>query len=246
MNVNLMPPASLLDHAYVVLVLVIVFPFVGWWAYRLFLQRVERDGDIALVREYRSTMLWLLGLGGGAIALWLLHGRDLAGPGFTAPGGDSNMPAALVGGMLLGLAVRPLAAWRNPKFAESMRAQFARLQAFLPKTRQQLRWGLGVSVFAGVFEEIAYRGYLMAYLGHWLDPWWVLAVSSLVFGLAHLYQGRVGVVMTTLMGAVFGYFYLETGSLLLPILLHIAVDVSAMVTAWVVLRRDVEQGSEMY
>ena len=227
-----------IDHLYVASVLLFVFPFAGWWAYRLFLQRVERDGDAALVREYRNTMLWLLGLGAGAIAIWLLHGRGLAELGFARSSAESNTLVGVVAGMLGGLALRPVAAWRSPKFAETLRLQFARLQAFLPKTRQQLCWGLAVSVFAGVFEEIAYRGYLMAYLGHWFGPWWTLALSSLVFGLAHLYQGRAGVVMTMLLGAILGYIYLETGSLLLPILLHAAADISAMVTAWIALGRE--------
>ena len=42
--------------------------------------------------------------------------------------------------------------------------------------------------------------------------------------------------MTTVLGAGFGYIYVRTGSLVLPILLHAAVDISAMVTAWIVLR----------
>ena len=63
----------------------------------------------------------------------------------------------------------------------------------LPEDRRALCWGLIVSVFAGVFEEIAYRGYLIAYFGGWQDQWGALAASSVLFGLAHLYQGKRGV-----------------------------------------------------
>ncbi|HTU09435.1 MAG TPA: CPBP family intramembrane glutamic endopeptidase [Allosphingosinicella sp.] len=226
---------GLLDHLYVVLVLGLVFPVFGWWAYRLFLERVRREGSLALLREYRSTLVWLLGLGLGAMALWQGAGRDWAALGF-AWHGASGLALGLAMGALGGLTLRPLLVARSAKAAEALRGTFGTLEAILPRDGRQLRWALAVSVFAGVFEEIAYRGYLIAYFGSWFGPWWALAASSLLFGFAHLYQGPTGVLVTTLMGALFGWLYLETGSLLLPILLHAAVDISAMVTAWLVLR----------
>jgi len=233
---------TLLDHLFVVVVLGLVFPVYGWWAYRLFLQRLKREGGAALVREYRYTLVWLLGLGLAAMALWQIAGRDWAAMGFAAPG-SSGIATGIAAGAFAGLALRPLIVAFSAKAAAGMRRQFGELEAFLPRTGQQLRWGLLVSVFAGLFEEIAYRGYLMAYFGTWLDQWGALAASSLLFGLAHAYQGKWGVPVTALLGALFGWVYIETGSLLLPILLHIAVDVSAMVTAWIVLHTRAEAGS---
>lgn len=171
------------------------------------------------------------------MAVWLAAGRGPAALGFAPLGGDPDFALAVGAGALAALIIRPILAAMSAGAAAALRRQFGALEAFLPKTREQLFWGLIVSVFAGVFEEIAYRGYLIAYFGSWLDQWGALAASSVLFGFAHFYQGRLGVVMTTLLGAGFGYLYLRTGSLILPILLHIAVDVSAMVTAWIVLRR---------
>jgi len=227
------------DHLYVIIVLGLVFPFVGWWAYRRFLERVKREGGAALIREYQSTLVWLLGLGLGAMALWHFAGRDWAAMGFARSGG-SGIATGITIGALAGLTIRPLIVAFSPKAAAAMRAQFGPLEPILPRNGRQLGWALLVSVFAGVFEEIAYRGYLMAYFGTWFGSWGALAAASLLFGLAHVYQGRLGVPVTALLGALFGFVYLETGSLLLPILLHAAVDVSAMVTAWLVLRREPE------
>jgi len=53
---------QLLDHLFVVIVLVIVFPFGGLWAYRRFLARVAAGDESALVTEYRLTLVWLAGL----------------------------------------------------------------------------------------------------------------------------------------------------------------------------------------
>jgi membrane protease YdiL (CAAX protease family) len=226
---------GLIDHIFVIVVIGLIFPFVGWWAYRRFLERLKREGGAALVREYQQTLIWLLGLGLGAMALWHFAGRDWAAMGF-AVSGDSGLAAGIAIGAFIGLTLRPILVAFSPKAAAGMRRQFGALEAILPRDGRQLFWGLIVSVFAGVFEEIAYRGYLIAYLGTWLDQWGALAASSLLFGMAHLYQGKWGVPVTALLGALFGWIYIETGSLLLPILLHAAVDISSMVTAWIVLR----------
>jgi membrane protease YdiL (CAAX protease family) len=228
---------TLLDHLYVIIVIGLVFPFYGWWAYQRFLERLKREGGAALVREYQQTLLWLLGLGLGAMALWQVAGRDWAMMGFAASR-ESGIATGIAIGALVALALRPLLVAFSPKAAAGVRKQFGPLEAMLPRDRRQLFWGLIVSVFAGLFEEIAYRGYLMAYFGIWLDRWGALAAASLLFGLAHLYQGKWGVPMTALIGALFGWVYIETGSLILPIILHAALDISAMVTAWIVLRKE--------
>ena len=230
-----MTPA-LLDHAFVLIVLGLVFPIGGWWAYRRFLERVKREGGAALIREYRITLVWLLGVGLGAVAVWLAAGRPLAGLGFAPPRGEGDATLAIAIGAGAGLLTRPILAAVSPKVAASMRRQFASLEPFLPKTKEQLAWGLVVAVFAGVFEEIAYRGYLIAYFQAWLSDWGALAASSILFGFAHFYQGRLGTLVTTLLGGALGWLYLETGSLLLPMILHAAVDISAMLTAYIVLR----------
>jgi membrane protease YdiL (CAAX protease family) len=49
------------------------------------------------------------------------------------------------------------------------------------------------------------------------------------FGLAHLYQGWVGVVATGFVGAVFTALYLWSGSLAVPIVLHVILDLLGLV-----------------
>jgi membrane protease YdiL (CAAX protease family) len=229
---------GLLDHLFVVAILLLAFLIGGWWAYRRFLARVAREGGRALVREYRTTLVWLLGLGAGAILVWLAGGRDLAALGLAAPREShvSGLIYGVSGGALAGLSLRPLAAAVSRKAAAGLRRQMTKLEPFLPKTIEQLLWGLLVSLFAGLFEEIAYRGYLIPYCLFWLPHWPALIAAALLFGLGHIYQGAAGTLMTAFLGLAFGFIYVETGSLVLPILLHAVVDISAMVTAWLVLR----------
>jgi membrane protease YdiL (CAAX protease family) len=234
-----MTNVTFLDHLFVFAVLVVIFPFVGWWAYRRFLARAERDPERALVREYKITILWLVGLGAATAAVWALAGRPWAALGLVPPllGEEQGPVTGIVAGALVALAVRPLLAAVSAKARAGMVKQFGKLAIFLPKTGEQLVWGLAVSVAAGLFEEIAYRGYLIPYFQHWLPLWPAVAASAVLFGLAHLYQGVVGVIMTGVLGAAFGYILIETQSLALPVLLHILVDISAMVSAYFALSR---------
>jgi membrane protease YdiL (CAAX protease family) len=52
----------------------------------------------------------------------------------------------------------------------------------------------------------------------------VVLFAALLFGIFHLYQGWGGFVVTTLSGMAFGLLYIASGSLLLPVIVHIAFD----------------------
>jgi membrane protease YdiL (CAAX protease family) len=85
----------------------------------------------------------------------------------------------------------------------------------------------GLSLSAGVTEELTYRGLLVLALSLAvpdLPHGAVVAVAAVLFGLAHWYQGWLGVLTTGVVGAAFTQLYLSTGSLLLPMVLHVLVD----------------------
>src|SRR5262249_23608246 len=81
---------------------------------------------------------------------------------------------------------------------------------------------------AGLCEEFLYRGFAIAALRRsGLVAWEAIALSSVLFGLAHLYQGRSGLVGTLLLGAVFGTARLAYDTLIPVILWHGTVDAVA-------------------
>ena len=100
-----------------------------------------------------------------------------------------------------------------------------------PATPRERRWWMVVAVTAGICEEVLFRGFLLYYLrsGWGLALAAAIVVSSLIFGMQHLYQGAKGVVATTLGGAMFALLFVISGSLLLPILLHAAMDLRMLV-----------------
>jgi CAAX protease family protein len=99
--------------------------------------------------------------------------------------------------------------------------------ALLPRTAGERRLFTVVGITAGVCEEWLYRGFFLAVVAAVTGgpPTWVLiAVGATAFGLAHAYQGGAGIVSTGVLGGVMAALYLQTGSLLLPVLLHAVID----------------------
>jgi len=85
-----------------------------------------------------------------------------------------------------------------------------------------------LALTAGVCEEFLYRGFAMAALARvGLATWLVVVVTSVLFGLAHAYQGRSGIVGTMLMGFLLAGCRLLYGSLAPVMVWHAAVDIVA-------------------
>ncbi len=102
------------------------------------------------------------------------------------------------------------------------------LLELLPRSRSEKAVFAGLSFVAGFGEEIAYRGFALAWVSSILgSPSIAVAVTSLAFGLLHAYQGVAGVVRTGLLGGLFGISVVATGSLWPAILAHTAVDLLA-------------------
>ena len=63
-----------------------------------------------------------------------------------------------------------------------------------------------------------------------MPTWAAVVVTSLVFGLAHSYQGPAGMARVSLVGLAFAGLYLLSGSLWLPIVAHAILDLAQVAT----------------
>jgi CAAX protease family protein len=87
---------------------------------------------------------------------------------------------------------------------------------------------LALAITAGCCEEFLYRGFAMAVFARAGFPYWgSVVVSSVLFGAAHLYQGRGGLIGTGILGLLFGAFRAYTGSFIPVAAWHAAVDIVA-------------------
>src|SRR5258708_1879553 len=101
-------------------------------------------------------------------------------------------------------------------------------ERILPQSTVELLPYLALAITAGLFEEFLYPGVALAVLVHLgLQAWAVVLLSSILFGLAHSYQGRGGIVMTLLIGLILGTSRITYDSLVPAIFWHSAVDVVA-------------------
>jgi membrane protease YdiL (CAAX protease family) len=127
----------------------------------------------------------------------------------------------------LAVAIVPLGSlliggWLAEPFFGPIRLHLADPRAILP--------ALALAVANGVMEEIAYRGALMAWLSRASLPLLALVGQAVVFAAAHTGGDFVGEAWPVMLavgagGLLAGIVVRRTGSLWLPIVVHIGLDV---------------------
>jgi membrane protease YdiL (CAAX protease family) len=219
--------------------LVVGEPVVGQVLHRRFEGRLRTDPG-ARRSFYRRLLVLEWGLSLLVLAIWLsAPDVDAAAVGLqwprSWPGPVTSAVVVLVlvfvlvstralrGGALLEAAPRA----RRPGEGRHAEPQAHATLALLPRTAGERRLFTVVGITAGVCEEWLYRGFFLAVVAAvagGLSTWALVAVAAVAFGLAHAYQGVVGIVTTGVLGGIMAALYLETGSLLLPVLLHALID----------------------
>ena len=100
----------------------------------------------------------------------------------------------------------------------------------IPKTKNEKKWWVAVSLTAGVCEEVIFRGvyfFLIASIFPNISVSLVFVIGVGLFGLGHLYQGWKGFTLATLVGAFLALIYIVSGSLILVILIHFLTDLAS-------------------
>jgi uncharacterized protein len=101
-------------------------------------------------------------------------------------------------------------------------------EKILPRSWEEMVPYCALALTAGICEEFLYRGFAMASLARlgW-SSWLILPATSVLFGLAHLYQGRAGFVGTTFVGLLLGAARIFIGSLIPAMAWHAVIDITA-------------------
>jgi len=174
-----------------------------------------------------GTLLFVLPIGWLSLRLRRLTWRDV---GLVWPANGRRLVVlGLVGGVamqaLLSLAVDPLLkmAGVRPPDVEGLTKLASGGIGGLVLTLL-VGWIIG-----GLLEEMCFRGYLLSRvrsaIGGRRGAIIAVGLSGIYFGLSHWYQGPNGVIEAGLTGLLCGAAYVATGgNLLLPIILHGAVD----------------------
>jgi membrane protease YdiL (CAAX protease family) len=204
--------------------------------------QMERRERLSL---YASTIAFQwLAVGLVAWRAWA-GGLTLDELGLVVHGRLRILIAAIVGAATLGglqwLNLRRMGR-SSGKAREFMQVLAERI---LPQSPVELLPYLGLAATAGLCEEFLYRGFAMAALTRaGLPVWGVVLSSSVLFGLAHLYQGRGGIVSTLVIGTVFGMARIAYDGLVPAMLWHFSVDAVAGVAGPKYLVRTVPTAAE--
>jgi membrane protease YdiL (CAAX protease family) len=174
----------------------------------------------------RDTLLLGIGFEGGLVILawllgWLLHQPLFERFHWRVADSAWGLAASLP--LLLGLWVGlrwPVGPLRRIKlFSDEVIRPL-----FQPCTVLDLA---GISLLAGLGEEMLFRGVLQPWLGSWLGVWLGMAVASALFGLLHPITPTYAV-LAGLCGAYFGVIFLLTENLLAVTIPHALYDFIAL------------------
>ncbi len=127
------------------------------------------------------------------------------------------------GGLIIGAVLATRGNWRILK-------TIGNVGSLLPRNRPEIAHAAAMSIAAGISEELAFRLFLPLLVALVSGSAFVaFGVAVAAFGAMHLYQGRAGVIATTLVGALMAAVYLMTGELWLAMVLHALIDLNSLV-----------------
>jgi membrane protease YdiL (CAAX protease family) len=107
----------------------------------------------------------------------------------------------------------------------------------LIQTPQQLALLIFSALVAGGIKEELQRAFILTRFRLYLGGAGLgLVLWSITFGAGHYVQGVQGIVTAGLYGLIFGIVYLQSRSLIAPIIAHSAYDSLALLTYWFFVR----------
>jgi uncharacterized protein len=231
------------------LVLAVVVPWRGRIRLKQLLAkpRVESRERVSL---YLSTILFQWVAVG--IAGWRAWAHGYTRPELGLSTGPNLLRTIIAG--IVGTVLLASLHWMNfrrmgrllDKLPRRVQAMATRI---LPQSATERLPFSALAITAGCCEEFLYRGFAMAAFARAGFPIWAsVVVSSVLFGAAHLYQGRGGLIGTGILGLLFGAFRAYTGSLLPVAAWHAAVDIVAGIAGPIYLMQNqtvIERGTEL-
>jgi membrane protease YdiL (CAAX protease family) len=235
---------TLLDHG-LVFIIAIVYPIVSFFGFRRLLRRIAAGETVNRSQLYRNTFIGHWTLFFICMAIWAGEARPWAALGL---GLELNLMFG-IGVVLTVLGVIALLVQISQVKSATqeelvgLRKQFGKLTVIIPQNGNELARFYGLSITAGIVEEILWRGFLIWYLSQFMPLWAAAVVSTVGFGLGHAYQGFAHLPQLTAVGAAFAGLYLLTGSVWLPMILHTAVDILQGRMAYDVMYRSINGGT---
>ena len=174
------------DHL-IVFTFAVLLPSYARYNYPRFKRALESGEPGVRSRQYRRTLLRQWALATLALTIWLHSGRSLDALGLGVPAGTAFfIGLVLAAGLAQFWRGQIRAALGHDKARRRLVEQLRAIAPILPTSALELRLFTALSLTAGICEEILFRGYLIWYIG----IAGAVTLSSIVFGIGHIYQGQ--------------------------------------------------------
>lgn len=193
--------------------------------------RSKPKEEIKLARYYVFGMLRAAAIATLLLYDWSAAERPWAALGLDWPIGTRGLIGFGFVALLILLYAVQLSSSAFEQRAEQIRKALDRTRV-LPRTARDFAIFPLLAVVGSTMEELLFRGFLIWLFAPWCGLAGAVAVSALLFGLGHIYQGLFGVVRTGLIGLGLGAGYALTHSLWWLIAAHIAVNLFGGLYAW--------------
>lgn len=185
---------------------------------------------------YLSNSLMLTVAGSVILVLWQFKQRNFINLGFKTPDLDNKFWTVflLIGVFIIGYLIDLLISARKIKDLQQEENWFEK-SSFLPEKAKELPAYVLLCLCAGIFEEIIYRGFMVTYFlptdGSDNFPWVALFAPSVLFSLAHTYQGWIAVIKIFIFSLLLGAIFILTKSIYPTMILHFLIDLVGGIVA---------------
>jgi membrane protease YdiL (CAAX protease family) len=219
--------------------IVALYPMLAARRVRTRLEQLNDGPDARRIRLYGEMIYCQAAIGAAILGIWIFDGRDLADLGFRY---ETTLRFWATCAFVAVVAAFYWSLWANyDQLPETTRAEMRDVVGegpsakLFPRSAREIKVWL-VLCASVASEEILYRGFIVWYVAEKTDLVTACIASSLLFALAHGYQGAAGILRTGGIGVVFLAVYLAADSLWPAVALHIVQDLYAGSVGYLSLR----------
>ncbi len=234
------------DFALILFLLGVIVPWRGAVRMKKLLARPQlRTVDRLILYGSTITFQWLA----VALVAWRCHARGVTAHRLGLAFPEPWFTTAVAAGLSLLLFANQLFGLRRMARLPPARRGFLHQMAekVMPQNLVEAMAFVALATTVGLCEEFLYRGFVFTVILDATATSLPIAAlgSSLLFGAAHLYQGRRGLASTFLVGLLFAATRIWTASLAPSVVAHALTDLVAGLAAPRLLSsRRQETGSE--
>ena len=228
---------SIADHI-LIWVFGIILPFMSGLQSQLLAGSLQFH-EYTRKKLYLSNSLMLAIAGSIILLLWILKQRGLTTLGFRLPQLHNQYFTVffLVTVFIIGYVIDLYFSARKMNALKQEDNWFEK-SSFLPEKIRELPSYILLCLCAGIFEEIIYRGFMVTYFlplnGTENEiPWMAIFAPSVLFSLAHTYQGWTAVIKIFIFSLLLGVIFIITKSIYPTMILHFLIDLVGGIVAMI-------------